>query len=388
MQALFQKITAFFAAIAAFFAGLFGVNKPTLPPKISEPEIVAETKTVLSDPNGDFNYFAWPSVTRLRDGRLAVTCSGFRKAHLCPFGQAVMMTSGDEGETYSEATAVIDTPLDDRDAGVVAFGENGVIVTSFNNSRAAQRRWNPDNAEYMAYVDTITDEDEARYLGATYRLSFDGGRTFGEILISPVTSPHGPTALADGTLLWVGRTFSAENVFDENNRLEAWRIEADGRMTFVGAVPTLYRNGVRLNVCEPHTIQLPDGSLLCQFRENKFFTVYQTRSSDGGVTWSQPEQILSDQGGSPPQLCLLSSGVLISVYGYRAGPKYGVRVMISEDLGQTWRKDYVLWETGVSQDLGYPATVELKDGTLLTVFYAKDSADGPAVIKQLRWRLT
>ena len=75
-----------------------------------------------------------------------------------------------------------------------------------------------------------------------------------------------------------------------------------------------------------------------------------------------------------------------SVYGYRNAP-CGVRVMLSRDMGKTWETDLVLWDKGVSADLGYPATVELNNGTLLTVFYAQDAADGPAVIKQIRWKL-
>ena len=354
--------------------------------KIPAIEVPEAARTILENPEGPGKYFGWPSIARLQNGKLAVVCSGFRRGHICPFGQAVMMTSSDGGRTYTPAAAVIETPLDDRDAGVVPFGENGVIVTSFNNTRAAQRAWNPDNAEYMAYLDTVTDEDEAKYLGGTFRLSFDGGETFGEIHISPVTSPHGPTALADDTLLWVGRTFAEDDVFTENNRIEAWKIHTDGTMEFVGAVPPAYKNGVLVNACEPSCIELPDGALLCHFRDDNAFTVFQTRSTDGGRTWSAPKQLLADRGGSPPHLYLHSSGVLVSVYGYRNAP-YGVRVMLSADLGETWKTDLVLWDAGVSSDLGYPATAELPDGTLLTVFYAKDEPDGPAVIKQIRWTL-
>ena len=142
-----------------------------------------------------------------------------------------------------------------------------------------------------------------------------------------------------------------------------------------------------INVCEPSCIELPNGTLLCQFRaESGLFTVFQTRSADGGRTWSAPVQLLSDHGGSPPQLYLHSSGVLVSVYGYRSAP-YGIRVMLSTDLGETWKTDLVLWDAGVSSDLGYPASAELNDGSLLTVFYAKDTPEGPAVIKQIRWKI-
>ena len=362
--------------------------------------IVEDAKTVLSNPLSHHNYFGWPSIARLPDGVLALVCSGYRCGHICPFGKAVMALSFDEGETYTGAWPVIDTPLDDRDAGIVPFGENRVIFTSFNNTRKAQRNWNPPlpeqeewlrlrNRYYQAYLDTVTDEEEARFLGATFRLSFDGGRTFGALHRSPVTSPHGPTALSDGSLLWVGRPFSGDDSFHKEDRLEAWRVREDGGMDFVGAVPPVERENAQVVSCEPHAIELPDGRLLCHFRveQSGYFTTFQTVSRDGGRTWSEPEQLLSDTGGAPAHLLRHSSGVLISAYGYRTGPDYGVRVMLSDDGGESWQTDLILWQTPASGDLGYPATVERGDGTLLTVFYAKDEADGPAVIKQIRWAL-
>ena len=362
---------------------------------------IGEARTILENPHSRHNYFGWPTVARLQNGSLTVVCSGYRCGHVCPFGKTVMAVSFDEGESYTGAWPVIDTPLDDRDGGVLAFGDSGVLVTSFNNTREAQRNWNgfpPDleektvirNKYYHAYLDTVTDEEEKAYLGAAFRASFDGGKTFGPLCRSPVTSPHGPALLSDGTVLWVGRLFSEDDSFDKTDRLEAWRVDpATGEMDFVGAVPNVEKNGARVLACEPHAIELEDGSLLCHFRGegNGLFTTYQTRSFDGGETWSAPEQLLGDHGGAPAHLYEHSSGVLISAYGYRAGPLYGVRVMLSADNGRSWEKDKILFETPVSSDLGYPATVELEDGSLLTVFYAKDEAAGPAVIKQQKWEL-
>ena len=61
--------------------------------------------------------------------------------------------------------------------------------------------------------------------------------------------------------------------------------------------------------------------------------------------------------------------------------------MISIDGGRTWQTDLVIWENPLTPDLGYPATVELKDGSLLTVFYAHEKEGDPAVIMQQKWRL-
>lgn len=362
-------------------------------------ELIGGPRTIISNPHGRHNYFGWPSIARLPGGALAAVCSGYRCGHVCPFGKLVMTLSFDEGENWTGAFPLIDTPLDDRDGGVATFGKNGVIVTSFNNTVAAQRNWNPvpgdpgdayyrRNAYYHAYLDTVTEEEEARFLGSQFRLSFDGGRTFGPICRSPVTSPHGPAELSDGTLLWVGRMFSGDDGFHpEEDRIRAYRINPDGSTAFVGEVPPVYKDGRQVLFSEPHAVQLPSGELVCHLRSETgvAFSTFQTRSSDNGRTWTVPEQLLREHGGAPAHLLLHSSGVLISAYGYREQP-YGVRLMVSGDGGITWQKDIPLF-TGVSSDLGYPCTVELRDGSLLTVFYAAEKPGGPCVIMQQRWRL-
>jgi hypothetical protein len=52
-----------------------------------------------------------------------------------------------------------------------------------------------------------------------------------------------------------------------------------------------------------------------------------------------------------------------------------------------WNTDHDLYINGVHHDLGYPASVELLNGDILTVFYAKERADRPAVIMQAVWGL-
>ena len=97
-------------------------------------EIIGKPEVIMSNKNSKHNYFAWPTVARLKDGTIAVGASGFRFFHICPFGKAVISYSRDGGKTYSLPAPVIDTPLDDRDAGICPFGESGVIFTSFNNT--------------------------------------------------------------------------------------------------------------------------------------------------------------------------------------------------------------------------------------------------------------
>ena len=59
----------------------------------------------------------------------------------------------------------------------------------------------------------------------------------------------------------------------------------------------------------------------------------------------------------------------------------------STDGGKTWSTNHVVYENDLTHDLGYPATVLRKDGSLMTVFYDHPKEGDPAVILQQKWRL-
>jgi len=355
--------------------------------------LIGTPEIIMSNPDGMHKYFGWPSVARLQNGKIAVAASGFRRRHICPFGKAVISYSEDEGKTYTRPAPVIDTVLDDRDAGVVPFGKSGVIVTSFNNSVDFQR--GRTKSEYdLAYLDSVTPEEEEAAIGSTFKFSNDCGVTFGKMFKSPITSPHGPLELKDGSLLWVGRTYNARDfVKKEDEYIRAYKINLDGTMEFVGEIEQVVYEGQSTLSCEPHTVLLDDGTLVTHIRvqDTKYdiFTLFQSVSYDNGKTWTKPEQLLSKRGGAPSHLIKHSSGMLIATYGFRSSPEepniYGIRAMFSTDNGKTWDKNNWIYKTDISSDLGYPATVELKDGSLLTVFYALTGKGEPAVIMQQKW---
>ena len=354
---------------------------------------------VCANDDGIFNYFGWPSVTWLPDGRLALACSGFRMRHVCPFGKGVICYSSDEGKTWTRPAPVIDTPLDDRDSGA-SFGTGRVIFTSFNNSIKAQQAWmerldedTPERAASKAFTKAYLDllsacPDSEKLLGSTYRISDDGGVAFGPVRLSPVTAPHGPTPMRDGNLLYIGRRFTANDSPDQGNMpyIECHRLGKDDEFEYMSSIPNIPNGegGYYLS-CEPHALELPNGTIIVHIRvQGGCFTVYQSESFDGGRSFTAPHRLLQPNGGSPAHLLMHSSGKLVSVYGYRNAP-YGIRYMVSEDMGESWKTDLVLTDAHLTADLGYPASVELPGGRLLTVYYVNES--GASRIRQIIWEL-
>ena len=62
--------------------------------------------------------------------------------------------------------------------------------------------------------------------------------------------------------------------------------------------------------------------------------------------------------------------------------------MISYDGGETFEKEVVLRDDATHGDLGYPSTVELSDGSLLTVYYQSARNDDPfRSLLYTKWRL-
>ena len=93
-------------------------------------------------------------------------------------------------------------------------------------------------------------------------------------------------------------------------------------------------------------------------------------SDDNGKTWSEPYQ--TPLWGFPPHLLELSDGRVLCSYGYRRAP-FGERVCISED-GIDWKleNEIILRDDAATGDLGYPVSIELETGKILTVYYQPD----------------
>ncbi len=107
-----------------------------------------------------------------------------------------------------------------------------------------------------------------------------------------------------------------------------------------------------------------------------------TWSDDAGKSWAEVRP--TPLWGFPPHLARLSDGKVLCTYGHRR-PPYGQRACVSED-GLTWHPDreVVLRSDAENGDLGYPASVELAPGRMLTVYYQAPS-EQPHLAKPCIW---
>jgi hypothetical protein len=105
-------------------------------------------------------------------------------------------------------------------------------------------------------------------------------------------------------------------------------------------------------------------------------------SLDAGRTWSSPVEV-TRTGEHPADLCALRDGRLLLTFGRRRRP-LGCGALTSDDGGATWDRDreVLLAGDGIGNDVGYPSTVQLDDGSLVTALYfargsaASEPADG------------
>jgi sialidase-1 len=113
--------------------------------------------------------------------------------------------------------------------------------------------------------------------------------------------------------------------------------------------------------------------------------LYQAISRDNGKTWSSRKSGIL--GHPPSGLVKLPDGRLVLTYGHRH-PPYGIRAVVSKDEGLTWDTEntITLRNDGAGYDLGYPRSLLLKDGSILTVYYFTQD-DQVTHVAATRWRV-
>jgi sialidase-1 len=101
--------------------------------ELSIMEIISQ-KIICKEPG---RYIGWPTIAKTCNGRLIVAFSGNRDQHVCPFGVTQIVCSDDSGRIWSLPETINDTPLDDRDAGIIETAEGTLLLSWFTSEHFA-----------------------------------------------------------------------------------------------------------------------------------------------------------------------------------------------------------------------------------------------------------
>lgn len=198
--------------------------------------------------------------------------------------------------------------------------------------------------------------------------SADHGKTWGK----PEALPKGyigpvknkPVLLKNGTLICPSSTEGSGG----------WRVHFEYTNDFgrrwekSGPI----NDGKTINAIQPSVLIYPDGSLqvLCRSRNR---ALIESRSYDGGKTWSEMKAISLPNNNSGTDAVTLSDGRQLLVYNHVLPPDgeiKGVRtplnVAISEN-GKTWYAALILEDSPISQ-YSYPAVIQSSDGMVHFVY--------------------
>tara|TARA_Y100000588_G_scaffold177449_1_gene191453 strand:+ start:15129 stop:16205 length:1077 start_codon:yes stop_codon:yes gene_type:complete len=347
------------------------------------------------------SYGGFPVLVPLADGRLSVGLP------VAPFhdhygiGDWVVLVSADEGVTWTETddpgvphTWPGSSPREryDRLATVLHDGTFLCVGTVGWEVWKADRK---SEAEALGYAARPHPADNTRIVVGGSRLfvqrSTDGGETWSRREwsvpgIKHLTSFPRHAILEDGTLLVTVYGITPESkrhnwVLRSTDQGETWRFISMGAPESAdGSESTL--------------LEVSPGRVLCHTR-NEDGELLERWSDDGGLTWTYP--VLTTLLGFPPHLLKLADGRILCSYGYRREPM-GIRVVVSEDDGQTWSDPIILREDGGTPcslrenppsgtaDIGYPISSQLPNGDIFTAYYIT-LEDGVTHSAATRWKV-
>ncbi|WP_167859261.1 sialidase family protein [Paenibacillus cymbidii] len=317
------------------------------------------------------NVCAWPNLTLLPNGSIAAIVYN-RPNHGATEGHVECWISEDGGHFWRfHGVPAPHRPQENRINVIAGLSDEGdylVLCSGF-----------VDRAPYvpLAAAERIIG---SRILDAVICRSTDGGRSW--VQEGVVEKPEGVFALipygdivrdGEGRLGAAMYTTSADPQHEGKrvNCVYFYRSCDQGKSWGepVPIVPAALAERLRSN--ETAVLSLGGQRVLAAARTQDDQHLELFLSEDFGGTWTAKGQV-SLAGQIPAHLLRLQDGRILLAYGMRNVGCSGICARISSDDGTSWSRPVLIVDFQNRVDGGYPSTVQLADGTLVTAYYAKN----------------
>ena len=330
----------------------------------------------------NFRHLHPADMIKLQGGELLIM-SREASEHYSNDGDVVMLRSKDGGKTWSDKKMIGAVKnMDEREGCGIQLNDGTIIVGVYYNNL-----YNPDGT-YGPYfnwkkqvLEPIVRDSSKPTLGAYIITSNDNGYTWTEPSFidtkdMPFSNLEGPTdapiEMPDGSILM---GLIGYNPYGQAGNTAAVMVRSTDKGKTWKYLSTIASDpGKKLGgFMEPGIVKTKSGRIVAALRNHGIDqAIWTTYSDDAGKTWAAAEK--TAMIGHPVDLIQLSDGRIMASYGIRTGPHTrpgGIRACFSNDNGKSWdinseiqlRNDFLNW------DIGYPESLELPDGRVLTVYY-------------------
>lgn len=301
------------------------------------------------------NVCAWPNLTVLRDGTIIATIFN-QPCHGLWEGDVECWGSADGGSTWAlRGTPAPHEPGTNRmnvAAGLATNGDLLVIASGWSHR--------PPKGKQAGHG------PPAHPLAPWVCRSADGGKTWWIDRAAVPKTPPGRDGVPFGDILR-GKDGALRLALYWGTRGETFvfRSPDDGKTW--GEPAVMNKKAI---IDEPALFHAGGGRWLAAARFNGLDLYV---SGDDARTWKQSQKLTGAQQ-HPGHFTRLKDGRILLSYGNRVEPK-GVDVRFSSDEGQTWSAP--LRVADFQGDGGYPSSIQLPDGQVVTAFYASRTAQHP-----------
>lgn len=353
-------------------------------------------------------YSAFPAIANLGNGELFAVfrraprylgMPGLRPAwynHLDRNSKLMGIRSRDNGKTWEKPRLVFAPDSGGCQDGGLLFDGKTLFANSFiwgnvpDGVLEALRESKQDE-----YIYSHGGTNIATHVGCFAMRSEDGGREWdGPFFPDPL--PGYPEALPgkpllmhnranivrmpDGRLLYPGQALryrpayrSSIVLYESRDNGSSWQYLStpapdQGMAVFEEPSLTLTSTGKLVLMIRTHKTPSGEEYRLPDEKGTKRAKLWRCESSDGGRTWSVPEDL--GFHGEPAATAVMDDGRVLLVYGYRI-PPFGVRGRIcNADLSDAaTAEEFIIRDDSDQPDCGYPWIAPMGDNKYMIAYY-------------------